>query len=72
MIKIGLSRRKNITKGADKAAAKEPRETRRVARAKRDQIAVAMRIAFGESARKTPRLVATPFPPLNFKKMVQL
>ena len=68
----GGSFKKIMINGRNSAAAREPRATVFVKKVTKTQIAVVHAVARGTIARKTPNVAATPFPPLNFKKIVQL
>ena len=50
----------------------EPKDTYLVSHTVIKKTSAAMAIAFGSKIISTPQVVATPFPPLNFKNMLQL
>src|SRR5262249_61011468 len=62
-VSIGEEVNSQNTMGADAAATIELRETTRVARMTRTKIGIKTSVAQGDSPKKTPRAVATPFPP---------
>ena len=55
--------------GRDKAAAREAKETMRLAAKIASQTKRTKRAVRGERPTKTPKLVATPLPPLNFRNI---
>ena len=70
--RTGGSFKKIMINGRKSAAVREPRATVRVKKVIKTHTAIVHNTTRGTIARKTPNVVATPFPPLNFKKSVQL